>query len=65
MERVYCRHVEEHSQKERHLGESSMDMTLSQAMWETGWGRRGLEPGAAARRYKGTKKVGNQDGWII
>lgn len=58
-------HVEEHSQRERHLGESCMDMTLSQAMWGDRVGKERARTGCIARRYRDTKKVGNQDGWII
>ena len=32
VERVYYRHVGEHSQRQGHLGESRVDMTLTRAM---------------------------------
>ena len=39
-EKVYYRHVGEHSQRQRHLGESRVDMTrLSCTMWGEGEGK--------------------------
>jgi hypothetical protein len=52
---VYYRYVGEHSQRQGHLEESRAGMTrLSCAMWGE-WGVVREEPGAAAKRYKGTK----------
>lgn len=48
------------------MGESREDTTLSRAVGKgqgEGDGKRG-EPGAAAWRSKGTKRVGNQNGWL-
>lgn len=62
VEKVNCRFVGEHSQRQGHLRESRVDVnSLSWAMC----GRERGEPGAAARRPRGTKKAGNQNGWII
>jgi hypothetical protein len=53
-EKVYYRYVGEHSQRQTHLGESRVDMTLSH-VGKKRKGKRG-EPGAAARRPKVQKK---------
>jgi hypothetical protein len=50
VEKVYFRHMGEHSQRQGHLGEPRVDMTQSNGR---GGGREGKgEPGAASRRPK-------------
>ena len=54
--KVYYRYVGQNSQR-RTSGESRVDMTrLSCTMWGEGRGKRG-EPGAVARRPKGTMRT--------
>lgn len=51
-EKVYCRHVGKHSQRQRqgHLGEARMDMTRALSLNEEKGGR---ERGARGTRYNG------------
>lgn len=63
-EKVYCEYMGEHSQSQGPLGESKVDMTLSWAMGGDRVEER-EEPGAATRRPRGTKRIGNQNAWII
>jgi hypothetical protein len=53
-QKVYYRHLGEHSQRREHLGESRVNVTLSHEKRQGGEGRveRG-EPSAAARRHRG------------
>lgn len=51
--------------EQEHLGESKVDMTrLSGAMLGGARNRR-EEAGTAARGLKGTRRTGNQNGWIL
>lgn len=53
-EKVYYRYKGEHSQRQRPLGDSRVDMTEA---CEEGAGKR-CKPGAAARRMKVHKRLG-------
>lgn len=50
-EKVYRRCAGEHSQGQGHLGESRVNMTLSQAQGEE-WGRGELGASARGQKYK-------------
>ena len=57
-EKVYYRCVEEHSQRQLHLGESRVDVTrLSWAMWGDGEGK-----GARGTKYSSQKARGIRTG---
>lgn len=61
-EKVYCRYVGEHSQRQE---ESGVAMTrMSCAMWDE-WGVEREEPGAADKRYKATMRTVNHYIWIL
>lgn len=60
MEEVYNKHMGEHSQRQGHLGESSMDLTLS---YVKGREKEKRGPDAAARRSKREQSIGPS--WII
>jgi hypothetical protein len=56
-EKVYCRWKGEHNQRQKHLGESKMNMTLSLAMW----GEAGAREGRARKpEYQEAKRVKNK-----
>lgn len=60
-ERVYYGYVGEHSQRQGYRGEPRVDVTLSYLRKGEGRGwKRTEEPGATARRPRGTKRSGHQ-----
>jgi hypothetical protein len=65
-EEVCCRYVGEQSQRQRHLGESRVDMSrLNWAMWGDGEGKgeRGIR--YSSQEAKSTKEEETQNVWII
>ena len=59
--KFYCRYEGENSQRQTHLGESRVDMTLSHVRRGGKKGKRG-QPGAAARRPKVQKEQKGRGG---
>lgn len=72
-EKVYCRYEEKHSQRQGHLGEPRVDMTLNHMRRgergaEKGEGRGEREEGETRsnnQEGKKYKRAGNKNGWII
>lgn len=64
---VYCSYVGEYSQRQGSLGKARVAVTrLSYAVRRGGGEKKGEsgQPATADRRPKGSKRVGNQNGWI-
>lgn len=65
-EKVYCRQKEEHGHRQRRLGESTVDMTLSHVRGEWERGEPGTASSQESKRFKkGGEGTGNQNDWII